>query len=49
MVGDDVLTEEDRGGTRLGAPGERDCSDTTALVEGNELVEVVEIGEHLSK
>jgi hypothetical protein len=44
---DDLLTKEDGGGTRLGASGERDSTNATTLVKGDELVKVVEIGEHL--
>ena len=40
-------TEEDGGRARDGAAGEGGSRNVAALVKGNELVEVVEIGEHL--
>jgi hypothetical protein len=41
------LTEVDGGSARLGATRERNSRNAAALVEGDKLVEVVEIGEHL--
>ncbi len=43
------LTEEDAGSARLSATREGDGSNAAALIEGDELVKVVEIGEHLPK
>ena len=44
-----MLTEVDVGIGGMGAANPRGASDGAALVEGDELVEVVEISEHLSK
>ena len=41
------LTEEDAGSAGLSATGEGHRSYAATLVEGNELVKVMEIGEHL--
>ena len=42
-----ILTEVDRGSARLSASREGHSRNAAALVEGDKLVEVVEIGEHL--
>ena len=44
-----ILTEVDVGVGRSGAGHSGGAGDGAALVEGDELVEVVEIGEHLRK
>ena len=41
------ITEVDGGRARDGAAGEGGSRNVAALIKGNELVEVVEIGEHL--
>ncbi len=43
------LTEVDIGFTSMSASDPGDCRNRAALLEGDELVEVVEVGEHLKE
>lgn len=49
ICSDYLHTEVNVGLAGMGAADPRGCSDRTALVEGNELVQVVEVGKHLQR